>query len=203
MLRFRTLCLMISVVMLLAFAAPEVEAGLFRKRCHRRKQACYSYCQVERCGIPAPIAFNESAMDDLSGYWRTGSGAEYEIRYEADYLIALYWNPSPPQRASGFKRGDLAYKGTLVGRVLVGTFYQRFPLDTRERCPGMWERPTTLYLQVSEDSNRLSGTLLEEHLPDDSCVIDDRRLSALVFERIADEKKGAERVSGNAIKRVP
>ena len=50
---------------------------------------------------------------DLSGYWRTGSGAEYRIQYENNHVIALYWNPSPPQLASGYKRGDLAFKVIL------------------------------------------------------------------------------------------
>lgn len=126
---------------------------------------------------------------DLTGYWRTGSGAEYRFGTESDQLVRLYWNPSAAQQAAGFERGDLAYRGTFVGSVLVGTFFQRFALEDKERCPGMWERPTTLYLQVSGDGNELSGVLLQEHLPDDSYVIDDRRLSNLVFQRIADATK--------------
>jgi hypothetical protein len=126
---------------------------------------------------------------DLTGTWRTGSGAEYQFRPESDYIIALYWDPSPAQQAAGFKRGDLAYRGTLIGKILVGTFFQRFSLENKDRCPGLWERPTTLYLQLSDDGNSLSGALLEEHLSDESCVIDDRRLGMLNFQRSAGAKE--------------
>ena len=131
----------------------------------------------------------------LSGYWRTGSGAEYKITYESDYVIFIYWNPSPAQQAAGFVRGDLAYKGTLIGNVLVGTFFQRFPLTEKERCIGTWETPTVLYLQLSEDHQELSGTLLASHLPSDSCIIDDRRLVPLTFIRFVENQQCTEKKS--------
>ena len=141
------------------------------------------------------------AAASVTGFYRTASGAVYRFFSEQEYTVAVYHEPSARQAATGIVRGDLAYKATLVGKVLVGTFHQRHAIEARERCPGLWQFPSTLCLEVSEDSSQLKGTLLEEHLMENECRIDDRRLSILVFDKIIPEKpliKPFEQLSGSS-----
>ena len=120
---------------------------------------------------------------DITGYWKTGSGAVYQFLIERNHIIALYHEPSKSQIDAGIKAGDLAYKGTIVNKVLAGSFYQAFALEDQKKCPSYrGVQPTTLYLQVSDDLNKMEGDLLLEHLAD-NCEIDDRRIDRLVFER--------------------
>lgn len=128
----------------------------------------------------------------LSGFWRTQSGAVYKFSNEAGQIIGLYWIPSASQTASGFVQGDLAFKGTLIGRVLVGSFHQRFHLEDKGRCPGSWDHYSSLYLQISGDDQEMDGVLLSEHLSENDCIIDDRRLVTLVFSRVSSDKVETE-----------
>ena len=141
-------------------------------------------------------------MADISGLWVTQSGAVYQFLPENGYIVATYHQPNADQLAAGINVGDLAYKATLLGNVLVGVFHQRFPLTARTRCPGAWVHESSLYLQISDAADMLTGTLLMEHLPDDSCHYDDRRLVTLVFERVTNEalkaSKPAKRSSSPA-----
>jgi hypothetical protein len=124
---------------------------------------------------------------DMVGFWKTGSGAIYKFQSECDYLVALYWQPSEGQVAVGYKQGDLAFKGDLVGKILAGQFYHRFSLKEKDRCPGIWELRTTIYIQVADSGDSMTGQLLLSHLPDQGCKPDDRMLQELVFERVAPE----------------
>jgi hypothetical protein len=120
---------------------------------------------------------------DLTGYWQTRSGTVYKFFTENGFLVGIYFKPNSTQISYGIEAGDLAFKGTLVGEILSGEFHHCFPLEIKQRCPGMYLLVTPMALKVSKEGDKLTGLLLNTHLPDDSCTPDDRRLEELVFER--------------------
>ncbi len=127
---------------------------------------------------------SESWATTLSGYWETESGATYEFVHDGNSILAIYDRPTQSQKDTGVVKGDIAYKGDLIGKIIVGEFHHRFPLTDQKSCPGLeWYLKTTLYLAVSDDSNKLEGDLLLTHV-NDSCEIDDRKMDHLIFSRI-------------------
>jgi hypothetical protein len=71
-------------------------------------------------------------------------------------------------------------------------------LADKERCPGAWLIASSLHPQVSDEFDRMSGVLLLEHLPEDSCQPDDRRLDTLTFEPTTPDEKSPEAETGGA-----
>jgi hypothetical protein len=127
--------------------------------------------------------------NDITGYWQTESGCVYHFSREDEFIVATIYRPTAYQTLCGIKPADLVFKGTLVGKVLVGVFQQRCLLSDKERCPGAWLASSTLYLQVSDSFDLMTGDCLIWHIPDNSCEADDRRLDVLTFKPATPEEK--------------
>jgi len=134
-------------------------------------------------GITTGAMNDKMQAGDVVGYWKSETGATYRFLHEGDYLIALYEQPNDTQTAAGIKSGDLAYKGTIIDKVASGTFYQYFPIENKKTCPALWAAPTPLCFQVADDFNKMEGDLVYEHISDNGCKIDDRRIARLVLTR--------------------
>lgn len=125
---------------------------------------------------------------DLTGTWGSGSGegrAEYKFLRANEYWIALHSKLNKDQKAAGIKEGDLAFKGTLLNKILAGTFFQSFSLVDQEKCPVIRGRQfSALYFELVQ-GKALIGKLLLEHLSDEpnNCEIDDRRLDDFTLTR--------------------
>jgi hypothetical protein len=120
----------------------------------------------------------------IAGFWITGSGAIYEFYQKRQDVLAVYRKPSEDQKETGVKDGDIAYVGTLVGRIATGGFHHRAHFAQRVEAPASWYYVDPLYLSISEDWTSMEGDLLVPHTNDQG-IIDDRRLDHLIFQRQA------------------
>jgi hypothetical protein len=120
----------------------------------------------------------------LDGIYETQSNAVYKIINEnSNHYKFLYWEPNTRQKECGIKKGDVAFKGTLLSNILLGTFYQYYSLNMKEKCPENWENPTPIMLKVSGNEKTIIGDLLEERLQD-NCKKDARRIIQLKFIKL-------------------
>jgi hypothetical protein len=118
----------------------------------------------------------------LEGKWRSETDAVYMIAQRGSDVLALYEQPNKTQADAGIKSGDVAFTGSLMGNVLVATFYQRINIVEVPACSANWLRASTIYFELAPDSGTLTGDLLVDHV-DDSCKIDKYSLQHLTLRR--------------------
>jgi hypothetical protein len=117
----------------------------------------------------------------LDGMWRSKSGTVYRFSESYPGVVATYEQPNPAQAAAGIQPGDLALKGNYISNVLVGTFYQRAPLDVQAACPQFKIIDSPIQWELSGDV--LTGTLLLIGGTDNACAVTQRMLQQMRLER--------------------
>jgi hypothetical protein len=133
-------------------------------------------------GLNCATSRAEGPPADLTGKWESESGAIYSFSHIDENISAVYDAPNDDQLASGFKPGDIAFSGTVVGNIVSGVFYQRLSVDEVPACVANFYLPTHLYLTVSDDGTEMEGDLLRTHV-DDSCRADKRFFQHMILKR--------------------
>jgi hypothetical protein len=127
------------------------------------------------------LAFPCAAFD-LTGFWTSSSGTVYLFAHKDRNVLATYASPNPAQVATGVKAGDIAFVGDIVGQVVSGQFHQRFPLNSRDRCPANWYFTTSQILVVNDDASVMEGPAMIVG-QNEQCQIADRAVRLFNLKR--------------------
>jgi hypothetical protein len=129
------------------------------------------------------VSHMSSALSsDLTGKWKTQSGALYSVTQHNHDIISFYEEPNADQVKTGIKPHDLAFVGTVVESVISAEFYQRFDIDKVPAClPNTYEI-NHIYIVQEKDNNTMEGDLMRQHITEE-CTIDKRWLQHLIFTR--------------------
>ena len=123
------------------------------------------------------------AQVTLTGRWESQStpGLIYEISQNNVEIYAIY-GTVPPGHA--VEPGELAFRGDLLGSVIRAQFFARFSREIERRCPNKQKDSTAIYFSVVDLGNTIRGYQMQEHIPDNRCEADDRRLFEIVLRRV-------------------
>lgn len=144
--------------------------------------------------VAAGVFASPVRSQTLAGLWRSQSGTVYQFSDSYPGVVAVYEQPNPAQVAAGIQSGDLALTGTFISNVLVGTYYQRAPLDVQGVCPQFKIIDSPIQWELNGDV--LTGTLLLIGGTDDSCAVTKRILRQMRLERASGQSPQAARPAG-------
>jgi outer membrane protein OmpA-like peptidoglycan-associated protein len=134
---------------------------------------------------PISVASQEGRSNqswDLTGTWATADGSVVSVVQRGARIEGRIVVPNPVLVArSGWRSGDLAFEGTIVGDDITGKGAIRFPLELSAKCPEHALVMADLRLQIL-GPGQLLGRARNRILRDD-CSVSEGPVSSLEYLR--------------------